>query len=188
MKNNLENLERLGTLLQSGVITEEEFNSQKSKLLRTSSMSLSNNLFGLNENTYCFLIHSSVLLGFVHVLLGLIVPIILWTLNRENNPSIDQHGRNVLNWILSFAIYLLLSLIIVFPMNNFMQFPLSQSFNLNVLPSLFTGFFPITILMILNIIFILIGALKASTGQLWKYPLSIRFFKKTSSIEAMPKN
>ncbi|SFU13897.1 hypothetical protein SAMN04489724_4288 [Algoriphagus locisalis] len=178
MKKNLENLERLGALLNDGVITEEEFNYQKSKLLSTSTFTLSNNLFGLNENTYCFLIHISVLLGFVHLLLGLVVPIILWTLNRENNPTIDQHGRNVLNWILSFTIYLLITTIIIFPMNNFMQFPMSHSFNLNALPSLFTGIFPVTILMILNVLFILIGALKASTGKLWKYPLSIRFFKK----------
>ncbi|RAI94186.1 DUF4870 domain-containing protein [Algoriphagus yeomjeoni] len=188
MRNNLENLERLGALLKNGVITEEEFNSQKSKLLGSSTKSLSDNLFGLNENSYCFLIHISVLLGFVHFLLGLVVPIVLWTLNRENNPTIDQHGRNVLNWIFSFALYMLIGLIIIFPMNNFMHLPFSFSFNLNSLPSLFTGFFPITILMILNIIFILIGSLKASTGKLWKYPLSIQFFRKPVLPDTLPKD
>lgn len=179
MRRSFEDLEKLGELLKKDIISEAEFNTEKDKILGKSSNGIVGNLFGLNENTYCFLIHFSVLLGFVHLLLGLVAPIVLWTLNRETNPTIDQHGRNVLNWVLSFTIYLFITIIIIFPMNNFMQFPMSHSFNLNALPSLFTGIFPVTILMLLNILFILIGALKASTGQLWKYPLSIRFFKKT---------
>lgn len=177
MKNNLQDLVTLDDLLKKGIISEEEFNSAKDKILNKSNAGDTGNLFGLNENTYSFLIHISVLLGFVHFLIGFIVPVVLWTLNRENSKTIDQHGKNVLNWILSFAIYSVIATLILFPMNSFMQVPISFSYNLNLLPSLFTAFFPVVVLMIINILFILIGGLKASTGVIWKYPLSIRFFK-----------
>lgn len=177
MKRNLEDLEKLDELLKKGIITEDEFNKEKDKILNSPKNQFSDNLFGLNENTYCFLIHISVLLGFIHVILGLITPIILWTLNREKYQSVNLHGKNVLNWILSFVTYLLICFIIVFPLNSLMHSSLNFSYNFSSPISLFSGFLPITILMILNIIFIVIGGLKASSGKLWKYPLSIKFLK-----------
>ncbi len=177
MKSNIEDLEKLDGLMKKGIITEDEFTKEKDKILNNSNKLTADNLFGLNENTYCFLIHFSVLLGFIHILLGLITPIILWTLNREKYKSVDQHGKNVLNWILSFLIYLSICFIIVFPLHGFMNFSTNFSYNFSSPISLFSGFLPITILMTLNIIFIIIGGLKASSGKLWKYPLSIKFFK-----------
>lgn len=176
MKRNLEDLEKLNDLLKKGILTEVEFNKEKDKILNSPHTQITDNLFGLNENTYCFLIHFSVLLGFIHVILGLITPIILWTLNRDKNQNVDQHGKNVVNWILSFVIYMSICFIIIFPLNSLMHFSLNFSYNFSSPISLFSGFIPITILMILNIIFILIGGLKASSGKLWRYPLSIRFF------------
>lgn len=177
MKRNLEDLEKLDDLLKKGILSQDEFNKEKIKILNSPIKLAYDNLFGLNENTYCFLIHISVLLGFIHVILGLITPIILWTLYREKNQRVDQHGKNVLNWILSFMIYLSICFIIVFPLNSFMNLSLNYSYNFSSPISLFSGFVPITILMILSIIFILVGGLKASTGKLWKYPLSIKFLK-----------
>lgn len=178
MKRNLEDLEKLDDLLKKGIISEDEFKKEKDKILNSPNKFISDNLFGLNENTYCFLIHISVLLGFIHAVLGLITPIILWTLNKEKNQNVNQHGKNVLNWILSFAVYLSICLIIIFPLNRLLHLSLNFSFNFSSPMSLFSGFVPITILMILNIIFIIIGAFKASSGKIWRYPLSIRFLKK----------
>lgn len=177
MKRNLEDLEKLDDLLKKGIITDDEFKREKDKILNSPNKLVSDNLFGLNENMYCFLIHISVLLGFIHVVLGFITPVILWTLNREKHQSVDQHGKNVLNWILSFTIYLSICLIIVFPLNKLLHLSLNFSYNFSSPISLFSGFIPITILMILNIIFVVIGGLKASTGKVWRYPLSIKFLK-----------
>jgi len=177
MKYNLDDLEKLDELLKKGIISEDEFKKEKDKILNSSNKCITDNLFGLNENTYCFLIHISVLLGFINIILGLISPLILWTLNKEKNQRVDQNGRNVLNWILSFALYLVICVIIMIPFHGIMNLPMHFSNTIPSLISLFSGFFPITILMIINVIFILIGALKASSGITWRYPLAISFFK-----------
>lgn len=67
MRHNLEDLIKLDSLLKKGIITENEFNKEKDKILEGSANQNADNLFGLNENTYCFLIHISVLLEFIHV-------------------------------------------------------------------------------------------------------------------------
>ena len=177
MKRNLEDLEKLDELLKKGIISDDEFKKEKDKILNSSNKFNSGNLFGLNEDTYSFLIHISVLFAFIHPVLGLIIPIILWTLNKENNQIVNQHGKNVLNWILSFTVYVSICLFIVLPLNSHIHLSANFSYNLTSPMSLFSGFVPVTILMVLNIVFILIGALKASSGKIWKYPLSIRFLK-----------
>lgn len=180
MKRNLDDLEKLDDLVKKGIISEDEFKKEKDKILNGPNKFATDNLLGLTENTYCLLIHISVLLGFIHIVLGLIIPIVLWSLNREKNQNVDQHGKNVLNWILSFAIYLTVCFLMVFPLNWLMHLSIHFAYDFRSPVSLFSGFFPITILMILNILFIVIGGLKASTGKLWRYPLSINFFKSES--------
>lgn len=178
MKHHLEELVFLDSLLKKGILSEEEFSIGKDKILNRKNSGIANNLFGLNENTYSFLIHISVLLGFLHLALGLVAPIILWTLNRDRSQIIDAHGKNVLNWILSFSIYMSLCLIIVFPVNSLMHVSLDYSYDFRVQPPIFSGFLPITLLMLINMLFILLGGVKASAGVVWKYPFSIKFFRK----------
>ena len=177
MKRNLEDLVKLDDLLKKEIITEEEFNKEKAKILNGNTRFTTSGLLGISENSYCFLIHISVLLGFVHIILGILAPIVLWVLNRDKNEAVDRHGKHVLNWILSFALYLSICLIIVFPLSRIMHWRITVSYDLSSPISLFSGFFPISALMILNIIFVLVGALKASSGASWKYPLSIRFLR-----------
>lgn len=103
------------------------------------------------------LLHLSTLLGHAPApLLGLIVPIVIWQIKKTDLPEIDQHGKNAVNWIISELIYLvitgLLSLLLI------------------GLPLLFA-------VAILGIVFPIVAAIKASNGEVWKYPLSIRFFR-----------
>tara|TARA_R110002020_G_scaffold178524_3_gene371551 strand:- start:40 stop:294 length:255 start_codon:yes stop_codon:yes gene_type:complete len=64
MKNNLQDLITLDDRLKNRVIAEEEFNSEKGKLLNNPNSEGSGNLFGLNENLYSFYIHITVLSAF----------------------------------------------------------------------------------------------------------------------------
>jgi len=105
-------------------------------------------------NTYCMLIHLSQLLHFSGVG-GFVVPIVLWALGKDKNPQVDQHGKIVLNWLLSSVIYGLVCIPLFF---------------------LLIGFLLLPVLGILMIVFPIIGAVKANEGTVWKYPLSIPFF------------
>jgi uncharacterized Tic20 family protein len=91
------------------------------------------------------------ILGLISGFLG---PLIILLVSKEKEVKLNS--KIVLNWQFSLAIYMFVSLIL----------------------SLFlVGLFFIFALGILNLVFSIIGAIKASEGKLWKYPLSIRFFK-----------
>ena len=111
-------------------------------------------VFGMKPDTYCMLLHLSQLLGSTCV--GFAVPIVLWALVKDRNQLVDLHGKIVLNWLISFLIYM---------------------FAAGLLCIVFVGFFILPVLIVLAVIFPIIGAVKANDGVVWKYPLSIAFFK-----------
>ncbi len=180
MNKQLDQLERLGKLREQGVITDEEFSREKQQVLNSTARTSYKDLWGMNENTYGALIHFSVLLGLLHVALGLIVPIVLWSINRDKFSSVDAHGKHVINWMLSLIIYA----IVLMGFGVMFGLSMHQAFNFNInfrMPlSMFAGFFPFGILAVLHFIFVLIGGIKAAGGTLWRYPLAITFLRAKS--------
>jgi uncharacterized Tic20 family protein len=121
------------------------------------------------------LIHLSQLLAFVLPLLGFIVPIVLWAIKKDDDPSIDRHGRIVINWIISVFIYTVLIVTLVLGV-AFCVVLSTKSVALMttiVVPGIMVSSFFTVIL----IVFPIIGGIKANDGIEWKYPMSIQFFK-----------
>lgn len=110
----------------------------------------------MNERTYCMLLHFSVFAGYAAPFAGLIVPIVLWQLKKNEMPSVDAHGKMVLNFILSSLLY------------GAVFFALSFAFI--GIPLLFA-------LSIACVVMPIIGGIKASEGVLWQYPMIINFVK-----------
>lgn len=115
-----------------------------------------NMYWGLTVRTYCTLIHVSQLTSIIVPGLGLILPIIMWIAHKDQNEDIDKHGRVTANWLISLVIYTVIC---------------------GILLLIIIGGFGLLILGILNLIFAIVAALKANNGELWRYPLSIKFFK-----------
>ena len=110
--------------------------------------------WGMTENTYCMLMHLSILLygsGF-----GIAVPITLWAVNKDQSQVIDQHGKNIINFLISMFIYAVVSV---------------------ALWVAIVGFFTLIAVAVVSIVFPIIAAVKANDGVYWEYPLCIRFFK-----------
>lgn len=110
----------------------------------------------MNERTYCMLLHFSVFAGLAIPLAGLIVPIVLWQLKKNEMPSVDAHGKMVLNFILSSMLYGVICGALVFAIIG------------------------IPLLMVLSVICVvlpIIGGIKANDGVLWQYPFVINFVK-----------
>jgi uncharacterized Tic20 family protein len=105
---------------------------------------------------WAMLLHFSILAGYAVPIAGLVVPIMIWQLKKDELSEIDVHGKNAVNWIISELIYLAVSFILCF---------------------VIIGIPLVIILGILGIIFPIIAALKASNGEVWRYPLSISFLK-----------
>jgi len=103
---------------------------------------------------WAMLLHLSQLAGFVIPFGGLILPILIWQLKKEDMPELDIHGKVVANWIISETIYTIVSIVLAFVV---------------------VGIFLLIPLSIIAIVFPIMGAVKANEGQIWKYPLSISF-------------
>lgn len=111
--------------------------------------------WGMEVNVYCMLLHLSQLAGFVIPGAGLVVPIVMWAVNKDEYPEVNLHGLIVLNWMLSALIYFVACLILMIVIIG--------------VPLMF-------VLGLLGLVFAVVGAVKANEGRYWPYPLSIDFF------------
>jgi uncharacterized protein len=112
--------------------------------------------WGMEINQFCMLLHLSQFAGYVVPMAGTVLPIIMWATNKDQSELIDKHGKNILNWMISSFIYMIVGFILVF---------------------VFIGIPLLIALAICSIIFIIIGAVKANDGIIYKYPLAIDFIK-----------
>lgn len=104
---------------------------------------------------WAMLLHLSMLLGTTALpILGLVVPIVIWQVKKDEFPELDVHGRNAVNWLISALIYGGISFLLCF---------------------VFIGIPLLAILWVVSIVFPLIAGLKANNGVVWDYPMSIRF-------------
>jgi len=113
----------------------------------------------MNEKSFCLLLHLSQLAWMVIPGAGLVLPIVMWATEKDNSPLIDEHGKVVFNWMISSFIYSLVSGVLCF---------------------FIIGFPLLIVFLILVFVFPIIGGIKANEGIVWKYPLSISFFRITS--------
>lgn len=152
-----ENLKILDELREKGSISEEEYQREKEKILNDQDNTYTNRgrkpLFGLEENTYLMLMHLTQFAGAIIPLAGFIVPILMWTTNKDNNANVDMHGKNIINCMISYIIYAIALCIIIIGI-------------------------PVAIVLgVLYAIFVVIASVKANSGEFWKYPFIIQFIK-----------
>lgn len=99
-------------------------------------------------------------MGFIIPFGNLLGPLAVWLIKKNDLPSIDPVGKAVLNFQISWTIWTVASIIVAF-VGSCLIIPL-------VLP-LITGIG----LLVLTII----GGIKASNGEAYKFPLTIEFLK-----------
>jgi len=153
---------KLQQLRESGALTEEEFQRAKEKLMAEyNSGQCTSEGASRPKNTesdvrqWALFIHLSQFGFYAFPLAGIVLPILLWQLKKNELPGIDAHGRVVLNWVISLFIYAIICIPLCF---------------------LFVGIPMLFVLALAAVIFPIIGAIKANDGILWKYPASIQFF------------
>lgn len=101
-------------------------------------------------------LHLSQFANVIFFPLGIVAPILIWQLNKDKIPGLDAHGKMVTNWMISATIYAIVSIVLMFVL---------------------VGFLTILAVAVMGIVFPIIGAIKANNGELWEYPLTIRFLK-----------
>jgi uncharacterized protein len=102
------------------------------------------------------LCHLSGLIAFNMAFGNLLGPLVIWLTQRTEFPEVNRHGKEVLNFHLSWLAY------------YFISVPLCL---------VFIGIPLVLVLYVSGIVLTCIGAYKASEGELFRYPLTIRFLK-----------
>ena len=108
---------------------------------------------GMSNNQWAVILHLSALLGLVLPVGNIIAPLILWLVKKADVPSLDQVGKDVLNFQISWSIYLLLSGLSMFFCIGLVLLPVAA---------------------IAWLVFLVLGAIKASNGERYNFPLTIK--------------
>ena len=73
-------------------------------------------------NQWAMFIHFSILAGWIVPIGGLIVPIILWQLKKDELPGTVAHAHVVLNWIITSLVYAFICFILTFILSGIFGF------------------------------------------------------------------
>ncbi|MEI8320576.1 MAG: DUF4870 domain-containing protein [Alphaproteobacteria bacterium] len=152
-----------------------------------------------NGNFLAMMCHLSSLLGLflLPVLGNLIFPLIIWGFGKRDFPLVRDNGRSIINFVLSMWFYffcLMSSLILFLAITSFSTLMITNtSAWVQTLPNLSFNFgFGWSWLMILwsfsflcfglfmifcQFVLVLFGSMKALNGEVYEYPLTIKFLK-----------
>ena len=109
-----------------------------------------------DERMWAMFCHLSAFAGFIIPFGSIIGPLVVWSVKKEQFPSIDEHGKEALNFQISIAIYMIISAILIV---------------------IVVGIFLLIALVVFRLIMIIMASIKANNGEYFKYPLSIQFIK-----------
>ncbi len=87
---------------------------------------------------------------------GFLGPLIIWLIKKDDAPFVDDQGKEALNFQLTVLIAMVAS---------------------GILSVLCIGVFLAIVVWVVDIIFCILAAIKASHGEVYRYPVSIRFIK-----------
>ncbi|PZE19590.1 DUF4870 domain-containing protein [Paenibacillus xerothermodurans] len=86
----------------------------------------------------------------------IIAPLVIWLLKKDQSWYVGEHAKESLNFQISLAIYCFIS---------------------SLLSIILIGFVLIIALSIFGLIVVIVAAVRAYKGEIYRYPLSIRLIK-----------
>jgi len=109
-----------------------------------------------DARTWGMICHLAALTGYVIPFGNVLGPLIVWAIKKDDSPFIDDQGKEALNFQLTLAIALIISMVLML---------------------VFIGFLLLAVLCVYMLIMVIIAAIKANEGVYYRYPYTIRFFK-----------
>ena len=91
--------------------------------------------------------------GYLFPLANVAGPLVIWLMKRHESPFVEDHAREALNFQISMTIYLTVAGLLVYLLIGFLLLPL---------------------LVVFDVVVVVLAALAASRGEVYRYPLSIR--------------
>jgi uncharacterized Tic20 family protein len=87
---------------------------------------------------------------------GFLGPLIIWLIKKDDTPFVDDQGKEALNFQITVLIAMIVSGLLTF---------------------LCIGFILMPAVGIVDLVFCILAAIKASKGEAYRYPVNIRFIK-----------
>lgn len=86
---------------------------------------------------------------------GFLGPLVVFFISADDDNA-KAHAKAALNWQISLVIYSIVSIILIF---------------------IVVGFVLLIVLSVLNLVFSIMAAIRASKNELYNYPMTIKFLK-----------
>ena len=90
------------------------------------------------------------------IFMGWLGPLIIWLIKKDQIPFVDDQGKEALNFQISIFIYAVASGFLMIVLIGFLLMPA---------------------VIIFSVVMTIIAAVKANSGERYRYPLCIRFLK-----------
>jgi len=126
-------------------------------------MAETNEEIGKDPRMWAMFCHLAGLAGFVIpvIISGIIAPLVVWQIKKDEHPFIDEHGKEAVNFQISISLYTVIGIIVCL---------------ITCIGAVLIPFIAVA-LGVIDLIFLLIAAVKANNGEHYRYPISIRFIK-----------
>ncbi|RXM43467.1 hypothetical protein BOW57_12515 [Flavobacterium sp. YO64] len=145
------------------------------------------------KNTATFT-HLSTLTQYIIPFGNYIFPILIWTSYKDKSEFVNHHGKQTLNFQLSLLLYTLVLALIAIPIffavilqnipmqavfndDNFVIRNFNFEGNIGLISIGLTAVLLFGVLKFVEFFLVIYASIKASNGELYKYPLTIPFIK-----------
>ena len=110
----------------------------------------------MTDKTWAMLCHLTAFAGYFIPFGNILGPLVIWIMKKDELSVVDEHGKESINFQVSMTIYATIAGLLIFVFIGFLLFP---------------------IVVIAQVVFTIIAALKANNGESYRYPLTIRLIK-----------
>jgi uncharacterized protein len=105
------------------------------------------------ERPWAMFAHLSALAGLVMPFGSIIGPLVIWLIKKDTMPFVNDQGKEALNFNITVAIAAIVC---------------------GLLCIVLIGFLLLPVLVILWLVFVIVGTIKANEGTLYRYPFALR--------------
>ena len=121
-------------------------------------MTIANDELSKDARMWAMFCHLAGLAGYIVpvVISGIIAPLIVWQIKKDEHPFVDEQGKEEVNFQILMLIYSVICIPFVF---------------------ICIGIIMLVAVGVVDIVFLLIAAVKANNGEHYRYPICIRFIK-----------
>ena len=128
----------------------------------------------MDARGWALLAHVAGFLGFVIPFGNVVGPLLIWITRRDRYPLVREHGREALNFQISFSAYMLVA-VLVAGLLVLAMVPAEGGSNYVFVPFVVMAIFGV--LLAGDIALVVAAALRAYQGLPWRYPLTFRLVK-----------